>query len=130
VVAGAPVKGESATPAVAGSPIKGMPPAAKDAAPKAEAPAETATVEEKSKDSAKDAGAYVVQVAALADTARVRQLQKQMTAAGVKTYTEAVTTKSGEITRVRAGPYATKEAAESARTQLKKAGLDGKVVPR
>jgi cell division septation protein DedD len=31
---------------------------------------------------------------------------------------------------VRAGPFATKEAAEKARTQLKKAGLDGKVVPK
>ena len=71
-----------------------------------------------------------MQVAALADSARVKQLQKQMSAAGVKAYTEAVTTKSGEITRVRAGPYATKEAAESARSQLKKAGLDGKVVPK
>ena len=48
----------------------------------------------------------------------------------MKTYTEVITTKSGEVTRVRAGPYATKEAAENARTQLKKAGLDGKVVPK
>ncbi|HEX2827930.1 MAG TPA: SPOR domain-containing protein [Burkholderiales bacterium] len=134
------------------SPIKGMPQApaaaAKDA-PKAEAPAkvaETRPVEEKAheakdeakphaktastKDGATVSGAYVVQVAALADAARVKQLQKQMTAAGVKTYTEAVTTKSGEITRVRAGPYATREAAETARDTLKKAGLDGKVVAK
>ena len=74
--------------------------------------------------------AYVVQVAALADAAKVKQLQKQMAGAGVKTYTEVVATKSGEVTRVRAGPYATREAAEKARTQLKKAGLDGKVVPK
>lgn len=82
------------------------------------------------KDSATAAGSYVVQVAALADAARVKQLQKQMSGAGVKTYTEVISTKTGEITRVRAGPYATREAAESARTQLKKAGLDGKVVPK
>jgi cell division septation protein DedD len=31
---------------------------------------------------------------------------------------------------VRAGPYPTREAAESARTQLKKAGLDGQVVTK
>jgi cell division protein FtsN len=31
---------------------------------------------------------------------------------------------------VRAGPYATREAAETARSQLKKAGLDGKVVSK
>ena len=81
-------------------------------------------------DGASASGAFVVQVAALADTSRVKQLQKQMAGAGIKTYTEVVTTKAGEVTRVRAGPYATREAAESARTQLRKAGLDGKVVPK
>ena len=76
------------------------------------------------------AAAYVVQVAALADAARVKQLQKQMTGAGLKTYTEVVATQSGEVTRVRAGPYPTREAAEKARAQLQKAGLEGKVLPR
>jgi DedD protein len=74
--------------------------------------------------------AYVVQVAALADSIRVKQLQKQIAGAGVKAYTEVVSTKSGHVTRVRAGPYATREAAEKARTQLKKVGLEGKVVPK
>jgi DedD protein len=74
--------------------------------------------------------AYVVQVAALSDSIRVKQLQKQIAGAGVKAYTEVVSTKSGHVTRVRAGPYATREAAEKARTQLKKVGLEGKVVPR
>jgi DedD protein len=87
-----------------------------------------------SKVSAKDvsvsANAYIVQVAALADAARAKKLQKQIAGAGVKTYTEVVSTKSGSITRVRAGPYSTREAAEKARTRLKKVGLDGKVVPK
>ena len=73
---------------------------------------------------------FVVQVAALSDAGRVKQLQKKMAGAGVKTYTEVVSTKGGQITRVRAGPYPTREAAEKARAQLKKAGLDGKVVPK
>jgi DedD protein len=75
-------------------------------------------------------GSYVVQVAALADAAKARQLQKQMSGAGLKTYTEVISTKTGEMTRVRAGPYATREAAEKARAQLKKAGLDGQVVAK
>jgi DedD protein len=75
-------------------------------------------------------GNYVVQVAALADAAKARQLQKQMSGAGLKTYTEVISTKAGEVTRVRAGPYATREAAEKARVQLKKAGLDGQVVAK
>jgi DedD protein len=74
--------------------------------------------------------AYVVQVAALSDSARAKQLQKQMSGVGIKAYTEVVATKSGDITRVRAGPYTSREAAEKARTQLKKAGVEGKVVPR
>jgi DedD protein len=84
----------------------------------------------KEKDASTGSGVYVIQVAALADAARVKQLQKQMTAVGLKTYTESIATKTGEITRVRAGPYATREAAETARTQLKKAGLDGQVVAK
>jgi DedD protein len=76
------------------------------------------------------ANAFIVQVAALTDAARAKQLQKQISGAGVKTYTEVVSTKSGNVTRVRAGPYSTREAAEKARTQLKKVGLDGKVVPK
>ena len=105
------------------------------ASPKASARPQAARSETATAGSAKDAataadGAYVVQVAALADAAKVRQLQKQMAGAGLKTYTEVVATKSGDVTRVRAGPYPTREAAEKARAQLKKAGLDGQVLPR
>jgi DedD protein len=75
-------------------------------------------------------GAYVVQVAALADAGKAKELEKRMASAGVKTYTEVITTQSGEVTRVRAGPYATRDAAEKARAQLKKAGLEGKIVPK
>jgi DedD protein len=104
---------------------------ANDAGKAAKSAAKAAAGEQsKAKDSASAAGAYVVQVAALADTSRVQRLQKQMAGAGVKTYTEVVSTKAGEVTRVRAGPYPTREAAESARTQLKKAGLDGTIIPK
>ena len=72
----------------------------------------------------------VVQVAALSDAAKAKQLQKQMSGVGVEMYTEVVSTKTGDVTRVRAGPFATREAAEKARAQLKKAGLDGHVVPK
>lgn len=75
-------------------------------------------------------GAYVVQIEALADATKAKQLQKRVAAAGLTTYTEVVTAKTGELTRVRAGPYPTREAAEKARAQLKKAGLDGQVLPR
>ena len=48
----------------------------------------------------------------------------------MKAYTEVVQTAKGPVTRVRVGPYNSREAAEKARSQLQKLQLDGKVVPR
>lgn len=75
-------------------------------------------------------GAFVVQIEALADPTKAKRLQEKLSDAGVPAYTEAVATKGGELTRVRAGPFATKQAAEKARAQLKKAGFEGKVVAK
>jgi DedD protein len=110
-------------------------PAEKEA-PKAEtrAPAKApakADAKEAAKAPAQPAGGkFVVQVAALADAAKARQLQQRVAGTGVKTYTEVVKTAKGNVTRVRAGPFDSREAAEKARVRLKSAGLDGKVVPR
>lgn len=136
-------------------PIKGLPeppsksePAAKsdsppapvaEAAPPAKAAAKSADAAKKaparestasSDTGASPSGAYVVQIAALADAAKAKQLEQQVAGTGLTTYTEVINTQAGERTRVRVGPYATREAAENARAQLKKAGLDGQVVPR
>lgn len=94
------------------------------------------TVNEKAKDKAgKDkakapSGAFVVQVAALSDAAKARELQAKIAGGGLKAYTEVVQTAKGPVTRVRVGPYATREAAEKGRQQLQRLQLDGKVVPR
>jgi DedD protein len=68
-------------------------------------------------------GAFVIQVAALSDTAKV-------SGGGLKAYTEVVQTANGPVTRVRVGPYASREAAEKARPALQRLQLDGKVVPK
>ena len=122
-----PPAADSASASIAASkeqPKAQSAPAGADAADKA------AKDTPKTASKAAESGAYVVQVAALADAGRAKRLEKQMAGAGVQTYTEVVSTRAGEVTRVRAGPYATREAAEKARTQLKKVGLDGKVVPK
>jgi DedD protein len=67
--------------------------------------------------------AWVVSLDAFSSAANVKQLRTKLTAAGVRTYTEAVTTSKGELTRVRAGPFASKEDAEKARTKLVAMGL-------
>jgi DedD protein len=75
-------------------------------------------------------GQFVVQVIALADAERAQQMQQQIAAAGIKSYTEIVKTTKGDVTRVRAGPYATRQAAEKAREQLKALGMNGNVTTR
>ncbi len=77
-----------------------------------------------------DAGSYVVQVAALNDAGKARQIQEQITAAGVKSYTEVVPTKSGNVTRIRAGPFGSRTEAEKVRDKLKEMGLSGNIVPK
>lgn len=84
----------------------------------------------KDADKAKQAGGYVIQVAALADAAKAKELQAKLAGAGLKAYTEQVQTAKGSVTRVRVGPYTSREAAEKVRPQLQKLQLDGKVVPR
>lgn len=73
---------------------------------------------------------YVLQVIALADADRAKQMQKQIAAAGIKSYTEVVSTEKGPVTRVRVGPFSSQEAAEKARGRLQGMGLDAKVVPK
>lgn len=75
-------------------------------------------------------GAFVIQVAALSDAAKARELQAKITGGGLKAYTEVVQTSKGPVTRVRVGPYASREAAEKARPALQRLQLDGKVVPK
>jgi DedD protein len=104
---------------------------------KAEPKTQTTTKSEpaKAKDSkekpkAAATGGFVIQVAALADTAKAKEMQARIAGGGLKAYTEVVQTANGPVTRVRVGPYSSREAAEKARTQLQKLQLDGKVVPR
>lgn len=72
-------------------------------------------------------GTFYIQVAALAEAEKARAVQEKIAAAGVRAYTVIVTSGGVKMTRVRAGPFATHEEAERARSQLVLIGLDGKV---
>lgn len=76
------------------------------------------------------AGKYVVQVIALADAGKAKELQEKIAAAGIKSYTEVVKTAKGDVTRVRVGPFATREQAEKAREQLKALGMSGNIATK
>ena len=78
-----------------------------------------------------NADAFVVPLGAFANRENVKQLEAKLSKAGVKYFTETVTMPGGEQTRVRAGPFPTKDAAEGARERLKTLGLSpGAVVER
>ncbi|MGA8006712.1 MAG: SPOR domain-containing protein [Burkholderiales bacterium] len=66
---------------------------------------------------------YVVPVAALADSDRVKELTSRLAAAKLPYYTERIATDKGKVTRVRAGPFTSREAAEKAHAKLKGLGL-------
>lgn len=106
------------------------PEGARQAAVKPEKTAAPARPEQQEpKATAVAAGQYVVQVVALSDAGKAKQMQQAILKTGVSSYTEIVKTARGDVTRVRAGPFATREAAEKAQQKLKSAGFDGKVVP-
>jgi DedD protein len=72
---------------------------------------------------------FAVQVGAFREEDKLKQARDKLTAAGLAHYTERLATSSGDLTRLRAGPFATREAAENALAAIKAAALDGKVVP-
>lgn len=63
---------------------------------------------------------FIVQAGAFADPTDVVEKLK---AAKIPFYTEAIAVKQGTVTRVRAGPFTSREAAEKALSQLKDLGL-------
>ena len=62
---------------------------------------------------------YVVQLGAFSNAANAKALQKKLQDNKFKAYTELVKNAAGDRTRVRVGPYASREAADKARDRLK-----------
>lgn len=71
---------------------------------------------------------YIVQVAALASQDKVNELQAKLKAAGIPSFTQKGSGKSGELIRIRVGPFS-KDEGEAIRAKLGKLGLSGSVVP-
>lgn len=76
-------------------------------------------------------GGFVIVMATLSKKDNVKQLQAKLKQAGFKSYTETVKVAGAEQTRVRAGPFGSKDAAEKARVKLQQLGLNpGPIVPK
>jgi DedD protein len=131
----APVKPDAVEPPKVAAAPPAPPPAPEPAPVAAEAPKElpqpVAKAQPKTeKPAAKAKEAYVIQVIALADAGKAREMQQKITGAGIKSYTEVVKTAKGDVTRVRAGPFASRAAAEKAREQLKALGMSGNITKK
>ena len=72
---------------------------------------------------------FVVQIGAFKDADNAQQLASRMKEAKLPVYTDSVATKTGNVTRVRVGPFDRKERADAALAQVKLAGADGRIVP-
>ena len=70
-------------------------------------------------------GGFAVQVGAFAADDKVQEARDKLSAAGVKTYVEKLDTKDGQRTRVRAGPYAERDAADTVRDKIRGLGFAG-----
>jgi DedD protein len=88
----------------------------KDARPAAVEGAGTPAAEMKSRS--------VVQVGAFADAAKAHETRLKMEKAGFKTYTQVVETPEGQRTRIRVGPFATKEEAEKMGEKIRALNLE------
>jgi DedD protein len=114
-------------------------PTAKPAEKPAENPAEKPATPEKKEEPAEkpvakpagDASAqWVVQLGAYKEASNVKVMLAKLKGLGVPAYTENFDSPQGARTRVRAGPFASQDAAEKARTRIKIIGVDGPVAPK
>jgi DedD protein len=106
-------------------------PAARPASPKKESPqasqkarAKPKTAEARRAEAALNDEAFVVPLGAFSNPDNAKQVRDRAASAGIKSYTEQVKGQQGEQTRVRAGPFSSRNAAEKARDKLKSLGLE------
>ena len=104
-------------------------PADKPAAKPARAPLESARaqgiLEGKPAQPASDK--FIVQVAALGSAENVAELQEKLNAAGIRSFTNKISTPSGQRIQVKLGPFSRIEA-DRMHARLEKAGLPGSMV--
>ena len=106
------------------------PPLAKTEVAKTAPPAK-ALPSAKTADKAKavDKSGFVVQLGVFSSAENATHAVDKMKEAKLPVYTESIPIKSGNATRVRVGPFPTREKADAALAAIKLAGSDGKIVP-
>jgi DedD protein len=97
-------------------------------APRPESGARARALLEGGAASAPAAARFVVQVGAYSDANALREVRAKVEKVGLKTYTQVVETSAGPRTRVRIGPFATRDEAEKAAARLKGGGLPAAIL--
>lgn len=75
-------------------------------------------------------GEHVILIGAFANPANVKQLQSKLGELGIKVYTEILDSPQGKKTRVRAGPFPSRDAADKALDKMKRIGVNGVVAAK
>ena len=71
------------------------------------------------------AGEFVILIGAFASEDNVRSLKAKLAEKNIRTYTEPLETPNGKRTRLRAGPFPNRDAAEKALEKMKQLGVSG-----
>lgn len=71
---------------------------------------------------------FVVQVGSFAEEVKSREVRTKLEKAGYKTYTHVAETKEGKRTRVRVGPFATRDEADKVASKIKQMQLQPQVL--
>ena len=75
-----------------------------------------------------EAGRFVVQVGAYNEVERMRAARQKLEDLGYKTYTQDVDTSTGKRTRVRVGPFPSRQEAEKVAARLKSVGMQANIL--
>ena len=101
------------------------------AAPKGESPAASPPADlAKAEAALAGGGDWVVQLGAYKEAGNVKLLMAKIKEMKIPVYTEKLETAGGARTRVRAGPFPSREAAEKAQARIRRIGVDGSVAPK
>ena len=112
----APTTAPTPTPTLAAAPAVPAPPAVKPAAAaSSSSPADVP-------------GRFVVQVGAYNDAERLKAARQRLDKLGFKSFTQEVETPAGKRTRVRVGPFTSRQEAEAAASRVKAAGLQANIL--
>jgi DedD protein len=71
---------------------------------------------------------FIVQVGAFSDAEKAREARLKLERAGLKTYTQVVEPKEGKRTRVRVGPFVSRQDAENAAEKIKQLDLPASIL--